>query len=293
MRFQAHFQPCPMQCRARGSFRQGFPCEADHCRNLSVADAAQSVHPIGHPMSHSVQSEFSCPPWARMTAWSKRSFDLSAPFLRTRDAGLLPLLMLDTGFGHIPWAAITDSLIVDRLSCAGFVRWLASSLIGVGSQNPHPFPSVRSPSVVRSNNSPPRIIPQGGKVGEHGVESSGNKEWAVFHPHEAGSNFTDNPRHVLPESAALAGDSCPFSGCADVLAGKAARNDINTASPRVSVKGSNIIPDRERRETAVVLAGNQDGRCVGVELHSAHGSPAEQMPAEYAAPSPGEEGEFP
>jgi hypothetical protein len=39
-----------------------IPCEAHHSRNLAVADAPQSVHPSGHPMSHSTHVGFSCPP---------------------------------------------------------------------------------------------------------------------------------------------------------------------------------------------------------------------------------------
>jgi hypothetical protein len=76
-----------------------------------------------------------------------------------------------------------------------------------------------------------------------------------------------------------------FSGCTDVLTGKAARNDVNTASPLVSVKGLNVIPDRERRQASVVLAGNQDARGVGIPFHSAHGSPSKQVSAEYASTS--------
>ena len=37
------------------------PCEFHHCWNLSVSNCFESVHPMGHPMSHSVQSGFRCP----------------------------------------------------------------------------------------------------------------------------------------------------------------------------------------------------------------------------------------
>jgi hypothetical protein len=97
--------------------------------------------------------------------------------------------------------------------------------------------------------------------------------------------LTDDSRHVLPHTASLAFDSGAFASGRDVLTGKASRNDINTASPWVSVKGLNVIPDRERRQASVVLAGNQDARCVCVPLHSAHGVPSKKVSAEYPATS--------
>jgi len=97
--------------------------------------------------------------------------------------------------------------------------------------------------------------------------------------------FTDNSRHVLPHSASLAFDARAFSGGGNVLTGKAARYDRNTASPWSSVKSLNVIPDRERRQTSVVLAGNQDACGVGVPLDSAHGAPSKQMSTEDAATS--------
>jgi hypothetical protein len=53
---------------------------------------------------------------------------------------------------------------------------------------------------MRSHNSPARIIPQRGKVTEDHGKSSLNKQWAVFHEDEARSNFTDNARHLGPQS---------------------------------------------------------------------------------------------
>jgi hypothetical protein len=90
---------------------------------------------------------------------------------------------------------------------------------------------------------------------------------------------------VSPHPAGFSVDACALSGTTDICAGKAARNDINTASPRSAVKSLNVIPDWERREAPVVLAGNQDAGGVGVPLDSAHGAPSKQMPAEDAATS--------
>jgi hypothetical protein len=90
---------------------------------------------------------------------------------------------------------------------------------------------------------------------------------------------------VLEHAAALAFDSGSFSGGGDVLTGEAARYHVNTASPRSSVKGLNVIPDREGFKATVVLPGDQHVPCVGVPLDGANGSPSEEFASEYAAPS--------
>ena len=47
----------PSQSRAS----ECFPCEFHHCWNLSVSNGFESVHPMGHPMSHSTHVGFRCP----------------------------------------------------------------------------------------------------------------------------------------------------------------------------------------------------------------------------------------
>ncbi|AMM23205.1 hypothetical protein AX767_01545 [Variovorax sp. PAMC 28711] len=78
--------------------------------------------------------------------------------------------------------------------------------------------------------------------------------------------FANDPRHFAPETGAFTIKSFATTGCADVLAGEAASHDINTASPRSAVKGSHVIPNRERGESAVVLARDEDGLGVGLVL---------------------------
>jgi hypothetical protein len=97
--------------------------------------------------------------------------------------------------------------------------------------------------------------------------------------------LTDDSRHVFPHAASLAFDAGAFSGGADVLARESSRHHVNTASPRPSVKGLNVIPDRERRQASVILAGNQDACGVGVPLDSAHGAPSKEMSTEDASTS--------
>jgi hypothetical protein len=90
---------------------------------------------------------------------------------------------------------------------------------------------------------------------------------------------------VSPHPAALAGNACAFPGNADVLAGKAARYDINNSSPRSAVKGLNVIPNRERREKAVILSGGKYASCVRFPFDGADGSPSEQLSGKNATTS--------
>jgi hypothetical protein len=150
---------------------------------------------------------------------------------------------------------------------------------------PKAVPLVRRSDIGRSQHSPPRVIPERGQVTEHSSESPSNEGWAVLHEHDAGSNFANHPRHVRPHSRSLAVDPCALTGNADVLARKAARNHVNTAAPRVSVKGPNVIPNREGREKAVVLSLGKYACGVGLPLDCTDGSPAQQVAAENSSTS--------
>src|SRR5690606_31005572 len=93
-----------------------------------------------------------------------------------------------------------------------------------------------------AEHAPARIIPQRGQVPENSSETPGNEHWTVFHEDVSRSYLVNDSGHLTPEARALAVDACSLSGGADVLTGKAARNDINAASPRSAVKGSHVIP---------------------------------------------------
>jgi hypothetical protein len=142
--------------------------------------------------------------------------------------------------------------------------------------------------MMGSHNSPSRIIPQRGKITEDHGKSSSHKRWAVLHEYVSRSNFTDNARHLPPQSAPLSSDAFAFAGNTDVLTRKASRHHVNSASPRASVKGSYVIPDREGWQASVVLPGDQHVPCVGVEFDGADGSPTEKVSAEKAASSASE-----
>jgi hypothetical protein len=144
---------------------------------------------------------------------------------------------------------------------------------------------MRRSNIGSSHNSPLRVIPERGKITKDSVKSSSNEHWAVLHEDVAGSYFANQPRHVLPHTASLTVESVPFSSDADVLAWKAARNNVNNSLPRPAVKGLNVIPNRERREKPVILSSAQYACGVWLPLDGADSSPSEKFPPKYSSTS--------
>jgi hypothetical protein len=140
--------------------------------------------------------------------------------------------------------------------------------------------------------SPLRIVPHRGQVSENNVKSPRSEYWAVLHEDVARSYFANDPRHVLPHPATLSGDACPFSGAADVLARKASRYHVNKSAPRSSVKGLNVIPNRERREKAFILPSGKYSGGIGFPFDGADGSPSKQLSAKDTPSGPCEKCEF-
>jgi hypothetical protein len=140
--------------------------------------------------------------------------------------------------------------------------------------------------MVRAQHSPIRIEPHLGKISKDTLKPSPSSEhWGVLHIDESGSYFANDTGHFLPESRLLAFDSCTFPGCADVLAGESSRHHVNTSAPSSSVKGSHVIPDRERLETPVVLTRHEYASGILVVFDGADGSPPEQSASENASTS--------
>jgi len=156
--------------------------------------------------------------------------------------------------------------------------------VGVGHK-PEALASVRRSNIGSSHNSPLRVIPERGKITKDSVKSSSNEHWAILHEDVTGSYFANHPRHVLPHSASLTVESISFACDGDVLTGKPARYDVNNSSPRFSVKGLNVIPNRERREKTVILSGAQHACWIWLPLDGADSSPSEEMSAKYSATS--------
>jgi hypothetical protein len=152
-------------------------------------------------------------------------------------------------------------------------------------QNPKPVPLVVGANIGSSQHSPAAVIPERGQITEDNAEPPSKQSWTVFHEREARSNFANDARHVGPQAAALSGDTCAFSGNADVLTGETARYHVNKSAPWLAVKGANVIPNRERREKAVILSGAQNACGVLSDFNCDDSSPSEQLAAEYCATS--------
>ena len=192
-----------------------------------------------------------------------------------------------TGVCHIIPGDHPDAATSTRL-CGPLLLlpWFGASglQVGVGmSHDPDPLPFVRRANVGSSQHSPFRIKPQRGQVSKNSSESPRSECWAVFHEDEAGLYFANDPCHFSPHAAALAVDACAFSCGADVLARKSATNDVNNSSPWFPVKSLHVIPNRERRETSVVLSCHKHGLGVGLPLDGAHCSVSDQLAGENSA----------
>src|ERR1044072_6216986 len=79
----------------------------------------------------------------------------------------------------------------------------------------------------RRNAVPFRIVPDRGQVPENAVEAPVTESCDVFHDDVAGSNRANEPRKFGPEAGFRAFDAFALAGVADVLAGEAAREDLD------------------------------------------------------------------
>ncbi len=84
---------------------QPLPNDRHHSRNLSVPKRPDSVHPIGHPISHSIHSGFSSPPQRSLNC--ERTF----PFCRLPDRQSLAVGVntIATASSNRPLAFVTPT----------------------------------------------------------------------------------------------------------------------------------------------------------------------------------------
>jgi hypothetical protein len=74
-------------------------------------------------------------------------------------------------------------------------------------------------------------------------------------------------------------DSGSCSGVTDVLAGEPAADDIDKPSPRLPVKGFNIVPDWEPWQDSVALPLEQDLSAIRFNLDSTYAGMSEKHSA--------------
>ena len=130
---------------------------------------------------------------------------------------------------------------------------------------------MRSTGIVRSHNSPLRIVPQRGKVREYSVKPPRSEHWAVLHEREPGLYLANDPGHFGPQSRVLAFDACSFSCNGNVGAWEPSADNIDDTSPLVSVKRCNVIENREPWKHTVRLPLGKDLLAIVIDLDGTHG----------------------
>jgi len=161
----------------------------------------------------------------------------------------------------------------------------ASPLVAVG-QDEQPFASMRGSDIGRAEHTPLRIEPERGKVGKNVGEPKRNVPCDVLEEPERCAGLVEDSSDVRPEVALVVGAE-PSPGDAERLARVAARDEIHASTPRSSVEGSQVRPDRSRIQGRVFHPGHEDGRGEGFPLDVANGArpsgQAEVDPADSGA----------
>jgi hypothetical protein len=117
--------------------------------------------------------------------------------------------------------------------------WSLAASVGA---NPEPSSDVGSANGVSSEHSPSRIEPQAGKVPENDVETSQPEPVGILDEGGPWLYLSDDSGELSPEPRLRAFDACSASCWADVLAGEAARDDVDGSPPRPPVEGPHVIP---------------------------------------------------
>ena len=151
--------------------------------------------------------------------------------------------------GHICTAIVRGIPIPLELSAVSFTRSRRSSQVagfspscatlasGVGQSpspvstlirdEPEPITDMRGTEGDSRYAIPLRVIPARGQVSKHSSESSMSESWNVLHEHVSGSKLTNDPSELGPKTRAGSGDPGTLAGETEVLAGKAAADDID------------------------------------------------------------------
>ncbi len=141
---------------------------------------------------------------------------------------------------------------------------------GVG-QDPDAFALVRCASLGRGVQTPLRIEPEVGKVGEDERQPCPNKSGDVLQEDESRSHVTDEPSDGRPEPPVIVSSTLLPCG-REGLAGEPGSDEIHAATPRCTVEGGEVRPDRSAIQVRLFHPGHESGRCEGVPLNVSHGS---------------------
>lgn len=139
------------------------------------------------------------------------------------------------------------------------------------AHEPEAFALVGGANGRRGEQTPLRIEPEVGKIGEDVREPESNKLGDVLQQDESRSHVTDDPCDVRPEPPVIVSSTLPACD-RERLAGEAGSDEIHSATPRATVEGDEVIPDRSLIQPRLAHPFHEDGRCVGIPLNVSHGS---------------------
>jgi len=133
---------------------------------------------------------------------------------------------------------------------------MASLRIGVYSEHPPPFSFMRGTNGHSRYAVPETIIPDFGQLPDHGSSVSGVSKdaWNVLQQDVSWSHVPNDSKGVRPEIAFVR-LATALSGNGVGLAGEASSEDIHASTPRLSIKGSGVVPDGSVIKVSVCNSG--------------------------------------
>lgn len=161
------------------------------------------------------------------------------------------------------------------------------STVGVGQYEQSP-PNLRSADFSRCEEARQHAVTHASKVSGDFGKSQPKVVGNVFEEDEPGVDLVDDPGDVGPEMAWVLRAE-PVTGGAKGLARVARSDDIHESTPRATVEGFNIIPDRRLIQGLVFHPGHESGRGIGFPLDETNGAITGlgDLDTEFEAASPG------
>jgi len=138
-------------------------------------------------------------------------------------------------------------------------------------KDPEAVSFVRSTNVSRAENTPLRIEPVGIEVSEDFRESVPDVSSDVLEEGHRSSCLSEDPPDFGPQMAGVVGSE-PLPRVAKRLAGVTGSEDIHSATPRATVEGSEVVPNRRSLQSLVFHPRHERFRGSCFPFNVAHGS---------------------
>lgn len=122
--------------------------------------------------------------------------------------------------------------------------------LGVGSKKEQPLPDVGGSRLLRREQVPFRIEPHPRQIPEDGGKSSSNKPRHVLQEDNSGLHLANDLGDGRPDPP-LVLLALPLAGGAPRLARESRSDEIHDSTPRATVEGGKVAPDRNRFQEPV------------------------------------------